>query len=155
MSIVKNLIKDPSTTSSSNFNSPIVNDMQWTEVKNQTGSNNNDITKLQSDKDGRNDRSKVLDDLLDYTLEIQRSNNPKKYGEWKATIERVIEKMYGNDSIELKQLKGELKLNFLTTSGQSEEQRSIYFNNLYDRRFNRIKRLVNEFKLAKVNHGRK
>jgi hypothetical protein len=63
--------------------------------------------------------------------------------------------MYGNDSIELKQLKGELKLNFLTTSGQSEEQRSIYFNNLYDRRFNRIKRLVNEFKLAKVNHGRK
>ena len=101
--------------------------------------------------DSRNDRSKVLDDLLNNTLEIQRSNNPKKYGEWKAKIERVIEKTYGSDSIELKQVRGAMKLNFLTTSGQSEEQRAIYFDNLYARRFSRIEQLINEFKLAKVN----
>jgi hypothetical protein len=101
---------------------------------------------LQDDKDGGNDRSKVLDDLLNYTLEIQRSNNSEKYGEWQGRIERVIEKTYGSDSIELKQIKGAMKLNFLTTSGQSEEQRRTYFNNLYERRFNRIEQLINDFK---------
>ena len=101
---------------------------------------------LQGDKVGGNDRSKVLDDLLNYTLEIQRSNNSEKYGEWQGRIERVIEKTYGSDSIELKQIKGAMKLNFLTTSGQSEEQRRIYFNNLHERRFNRIEQLINDFK---------
>ena len=107
--------------------------------------------KLQSEKDSENDRSKVLDDLLNYTLEIQRSNHPEKFGGWKATIERVIEKTYGSESTELKQARGDMKLNFLTTSGQSEEQRAIYFDNLYARRFSRIERLINKFKLAKVN----
>jgi hypothetical protein len=101
---------------------------------------------LQDDKDGRNDRSKVLDNILNYTLEIQRSNNSEKYGEWQGRIDRVIEKTYGGDSIELKQIKGAMKLNFLTTSGQSEEQRRTYFNNLYERRFNRIEQLINDFK---------
>ena len=88
---------------------------------------------LQDDKDSGNDRSnKVLDDLLNYTLEIQRSNNPEKFGRWKETIEMVIEKKYGGNSIELKQIKSTMKLNFLTTSGQSEEQRSIYFDSLYE-----------------------
>ena len=32
-------------------------------------------------------------------------------------------KTYGSDSIEQKQIKSAMKLNFLTTSGQSEEQR--------------------------------
>jgi hypothetical protein len=40
----------------------------------------------------RNERSKVLDDLLNYTLEIRRSNNSEKYGKWQGRIERVIEK---------------------------------------------------------------
>ena len=111
---------------------------------------------LQGDKESRNDRSnKILDDLLNYTLEIRRSNNPEKYSEWQATIEWVIEKTYGSDSIELKQIKGAMKLNFLTTSGQSEEQRRIYFNNLYERRFNRIGQLINDFMLDQVNHGRR
>ena len=96
--------------------------------------------------DSGNDRSKILHDLLNYTLEIQRSNNPEKYGGWKATIERVIEKTYGSDSIQLKQIKGAMKLNFLTTSGQSEEQRGIYFNKLYEERFNRIEQLIDGFK---------
>jgi len=47
-----------------------------------------------------------------------------------------------------------MKLNFLTTSGQSEEQRGVYFDDLYERRFNRIERLINEFKLDQMNHGR-
>ena len=102
---------------------------------------------LQGDKESGNDHSnKVLDDLLNYTLEIRRSNNPEKYSEWQATIERVIEKTYGSESLELKQIKGAMKLNFLTTSGQSEEQRRIYFNNLYESRFNRIEQLINDFK---------
>jgi hypothetical protein len=105
--------------------------------------------------DSGDDRSKVLDDLLNYTFEIQRSNNPEKYSEWKATIERVIEKTYGSDSIELKQIKSAMKLNFLTTSGQSEGQRGIYFDKLYEERFNRIEQLINEFKLDQVSHGRK
>ncbi len=105
---------------------------------------------LQGDKDSENDRSnKVLDDLLNYTLEIRKSKNPEKYGGWQARIERVIEKTYGSDSIELKQIKGAMKLNFLTTSGQSEEQRYIYFSNLYESRFNRIEQLINDFKLVK------
>ena len=108
--------------------------------------NDNGITSLQGDKDSGNDRSKVLDDLLNYTLEIRRSNNPEKYGGWQGRIERVIEKTYGSDSIKLKQIKGAMKLNFLTTSGQSEEQRRIYFNDLYERRFNRIEQLINDFK---------
>ena len=108
--------------------------------------NDHGIMNLQDDKDGGNDRSKVLDDILNYTLEIQRSNNSEKYGEWQGRIERVIEKTYGSDSIELKQIKGAMKLNFLTTSGQSEEQRRTYFNNLYERRFNRIEQLINDFK---------
>ncbi len=83
---------------------------------------------LQGGKDGGNDRSKVLDDLLNYILEIRRSNNPEKYDGWQGRIERVIEKTYGSDSIELKQIKGALKLNFLTTSGQSDEERGIYFD---------------------------
>ena len=148
MSIGKNHIKNPSTTLS-NFNFPIINDIQWTEIKDRTGSNYDGITKLQGDKDSENDRSTVLDDLLNYTFEIQRSNNPEQYSGWKATIERVIEKTYGSDSIELKQIKGAMKLNFLTTSGQSEEQRAVYFDNLYARRFSRIEQLINEFKLAK------
>ena len=128
-----------------NFNFPIINDIQWTEIINQTGLNDNGIMNLQGDKDGGNDRSKVLDDLLNYTLEIRRSNNSEKYGGWQGRIERVIEKTYGSDSIELKQIKGAMKLNFLTTSGQSEEQRRIYFNNLYERRFSRIEQLINDF----------
>ena len=137
-----------------NFSFPIINDIQWTEIINQTGLNDNGITSLQGDKDSGNDRSKVLDDLLNYALEIRRSNNPEKYGEWKARIERVIEKTDGSDSIELKQIRGAMKLNFLTTSGQSEEQRGVYFDDLYERRFNRIERLINEFKLDQMNHGR-
>ncbi|WP_458746554.1 hypothetical protein [Candidatus Nitrosocosmicus sp. T] len=110
------------------------------------GLNDNRIMNLQGDNDGGNDRSKVLDDLLNYALEIQRSNNLEKYGGWQETIERVIEKTYGNDSIELKHIKSAMKLNFLTTSGQSEEQRRIYFNNLYERRFNRIEQIIDGFK---------
>ena len=111
---------------------------------------------LQGDKDSENDRSNnVLDDLLNYTLEIRRSNNTEKYGGWQARIERVIENTYGSNSINLKQIKGAMKLNFLTTSGPSEEQRRIYFNNLYEKRFNRIEQLINDFKLDQVNHGRK
>lgn len=124
--------------------------------ENKTGLNDNRIMNLQGDKDSENDHSnKVLDDLLNYTFEIQRSNSPEKYGVWKSRIERDIEKIYGSDSIELKQIKDALKLNFLTTSGQSEEQRRIYFNNLYERRFNRIEKMISQFKLDQVNHGRK
>ena len=134
-----------------NFNFPIINDIQWTEIINQTGLNDNRIMNLQGDKNGGNDRSKVLDDLLTYTLEIRRSNNSEKYGEWQGRIERVIEKTYGSDSIKLKQIKGAMKLNFLTMSGQSEEQRRIYFNDLYERRFNRIEQLINDFKSETLN----
>ena len=156
MSIVKNHIKDPSSTLSTNFNYPIINDIESSVSKNQTGSNDNRIMNVQGEKDNDNDRSnKILDDLLNYTLEIQRSNNPEKYGGWKATIERVIEKTYGSDSKELRQIKDAMKLNFLTTSGQSDEQRHIYFNNLYERRFNRIEQLISQFKVDQVNHGRK
>ena len=124
-------------------------------TENKTGLNDNRIMNLQGDKDSGNDYSNnVLDDLLNYTFEIRRSNNPEKYGEWKARIERVIEKTDGSDSIELKQVRGAMKLNFLTTSGQSEEQRGVYFDDLYERRFNRIERLINEFKLDQMNHGR-
>ena len=102
---------------------------------------------LQDDLESGNDRSnKVLDVLLNYTLEIQRSNSPEKYDGWKERIERVIEKTYGSDSIELKQIKSAMKLNFLTTSGQSDEQRRIYFDSLYKSRFNRIEQLINDFK---------
>lgn len=111
------------------------------------GLNNNRIMNLQHDEDTGNDRSKVLYDLLKYTFEIRKSNNSEKYGEWQARIERDIEKTYGSDSIELKQIKGAMKLNFLTTSGQSEEQRRIYFTNLYERRFDRIEQLINDFML--------
>lgn len=107
---------------------------------------------LQGDKDGRNDRYNVLDDLLTCTREIRQSNNHEKYGGWKARIEEIIEKTYGIDSVELKQIKGAMKLNFLTTSGQSEEQRRNYFNELYERRFNRIEQLINDFQLDKMNH---
>ena len=155
MSTVKNHIKDPSTTLSTNFNFPIISDTQCTGIKNQTGLNDNRIINLQGDNDSGIDRPNVLDDLLNYTLEIRRSNNSEKYGEWQGRIERVIEKIYGSDSIELKQIKGAMKLNFLTTSGPSEEQRRIYFNNLYERRFNRIEQLISQFKVDQVNHGRK
>ena len=134
-----------------NFNFSIIHDIQWTEIINLTGLNVNRIMNLQDGKDGGIDRSKVLDDLLNYTLEIRRSNNSEKYGEWQGRIERVIEKTYGSDSIELKQIKGAMKLNFLTTSGPSEEQRRIYFNDLYERRFNRIEQLINDFKSETLN----
>jgi hypothetical protein len=150
MSIVKNHIKDPSSTLSTNFNYPIINDIESSESKNQTGSNDNRIMNVQGEKDNENERSnKILDDLLNYTLEIQRSNNPKIYGGWKATIERVIEKTYGSDSKELRQIKDAMKLNFLTTSGQSEEQRGIYFDDLYEKRFNIIEKLNNDSKLKR------
>jgi hypothetical protein len=116
------------------------------------GINDKRIMNLQDDKYSPNDRSKVLYHLLNYTLKIQRSDNPEKYGEWKAGMERVIEKIYGSDSIELKQIKGAMKLNFLTTSGQSDEQRRIYFNNLYERRFKRIEKLINDFRLDQTKH---
>ena len=130
-----------------NFIYPKINEIQWIEIIKQTRLSDNRIMDLQGDKENGNDRSsKVLDNLLNYTLEIRRSNNPEKYSERQATIERVIEKTYGSDSRELKQIKGAMKLNFLTTSGQSEEQRRIYFNNLYESRFNRIEQLINDFK---------
>lgn len=151
MSIVKNHIKQPSTTISTDFNFPIVNDVQSIELKNKTRLNEDGITKWQGDRDGGDNRSKVLEDILNYTIDIQSSKKPEKYGEWKATIERVIEKTYGSDSVKLKQIKSAMKLNFLTTSGQSEEQRRIYFDDLCERRFDRIEHLINEFKLDKVN----
>ena len=61
-------------------------------------------------------------------------------------------KTYGSDSIEQKQIKSAMKLNFLTTSGPSEEQRKIYFDSLYERRFNRIEKLINDFKLDQTKH---
>jgi hypothetical protein len=155
MSIVKNDIKDPSSTLLTDFNFALNNDIELPKLQNQTTVNDDRLTKLQGDKDCENNCSKVLDDLLNYTFEIQRSNNPEKYSEWKVTIERVIEKTYGSDSIELKQIKSAMKLNFLTTSGQSEGQRAIYFDKLYEKRFNRIEQLINEFKLDQVNYGRK
>ncbi|HET8792603.1 MAG TPA: hypothetical protein VFM31_02325, partial [Nitrososphaeraceae archaeon] len=79
----------------------------------------------------------------------------EQYDGWQGRIVRDIEKTYGKDSIELKQVKDALKLNFLTTSGQSEDQRRIYFDNLYERRFNRIEKLINEFKVDLINHGSK
>ncbi len=82
-----------------NFNFPIINDIQWTEIINQTGLKDNRITNLQGNKDSGNDRSKVLDDLLNYTLEIRRSNNSEKYSGWQGRIERAIEKTYGSDSV--------------------------------------------------------
>ena len=151
MSIVKNH-KDPPSTLSTNFNFPLNNDIESSKLQNQTKVNDDRLTKLQGDKDCEN---KVLDDLLNYTLQIQRSNNPEKYSGWKTTIERAIEKTYGSDSIEFKQIKGAMKLNFLTTSGQSEEQRAIYFDNLYERRFSRIEQLISEFKLDQANYVRK
>jgi hypothetical protein len=121
-----------------------------------TGSNDKKIINLQGDKESDNTRSKMLDDLLNYTTETRKSNNPEKYGVWKLRIERDIEKIYECDSIELKQIKEALKLNFLTTSGQSEEQRQTYFNNLYERRFNKIEQLISKFKKDHVvNHERK
>lgn len=120
--------------------------------KSQTGLNDNRIINLQGENDSENDCSKVLDDLLNYTFEIQKSNNPEKYSNWKARIERVIEKTYGSESIELRQIKSAMKLNFLTTSGQSEEQRGIYFDELYEKRFNRIEELINDFKLDQTKH---
>jgi hypothetical protein len=99
---------------------------------------------------GNDDSNNVLDDLLNYTLEIRSSDNPVKYGGWKATIERVIEKTYGRESKELRQIKDAMKLNFLTTSGQSEEQRGIYFDDLYEKRFNRIDKLISQFKLDQI-----
>ena len=153
MSIVKNHIKDPSSTISTNYNYPIIDDIESSESKNQTGSNDNRIMNLQGEKDNENDRSKkVLDDLLNYTIEIQRSNDPEKHGGWKTTIERVIEKTYGSDSKEVRQIKDAMKLNFLTTSGQSEKQRGIYFDDLYEKRFNRIGKLIYEFKLDQTKH---
>ena len=47
---------------------------------------------LQDDKDGGNDRSKVLDDILNYTLEIQRSNNSEKYGNGKEGLKELLTK---------------------------------------------------------------
>jgi hypothetical protein len=152
MSIVKNDIKGPCSTLSTNFNFPIINDIESSKFKSQTGLNDNRIINLQGENDSGNDCSKVLDDLLNYTFEIQRSNNPEKYSNWKARIERVIEKTYGSESIELRQIKSAMKLNFLTTSGQSEEQRGIYFDELYEKRFNRIEQLINDFELNQTKH---
>ncbi|WP_148687710.1 hypothetical protein [Candidatus Nitrosocosmicus hydrocola] len=153
MSIVKNHIKDYSSTLSTNFDCPIIDDIESSESKNQTGSNDNRIMNLQENIDsGNDDSNNVLDDLLNYTLEIRSSNNPVKYGGWKATIERVIEKTYGRESKELRQIKDAMKLNFLTTSGQSEEQRGIYFDDLYEKRFNRIEKLIGQFKLDQIKH---
>lgn len=126
--------------------------MESSKFKSQTGLNDNRIINLQGENDSGNDCSKVLDDLLNYTFEIQKSNNPEKYSNWKARIERVIEKTYGSESIELRQIKSAMKLNFLTTSGQSEEQRGIYFDELYEKRFNRIEQLINDFKLDQTKH---
>jgi hypothetical protein len=153
MSIVKNHIKDHSSTLSTNFNYPIIDDIESSESKNQTGSNDNRIMNLQENIDsGNDDSNNVLDDLLNYTLEIRSSNNPVKYGGWKATIERVIEKIYGRESKELRQIKDAMKLNFLTTSGQSEEQRGIYFDDLYEKRFNRIEKLISQSKLDQIKY---
>lgn len=154
MSIVKNN-KAPSSNLSTNFSFPIINNIETSDVKNQTGSNDNEITTLRGEKISGNDRSKVLDDLLNYILEIRKSNISEQYDGWQGRIVRDIEKTYGKDSIELKQVKDALKLNFLTTSGQSEDQRRIYFDNLYERRFNRIEKLINEFKVDLINHGSK
>ena len=111
MSTVKNNIKDPSTTLLTNLSFPIFRNIQSTAIINQTGSNDDGVTKLQGDKDGSSDGSKVLDDSLNYTIEIQRLNNTEKYGEWKAMIKKIIEKTFGSDSIE-KQIKDALKLIF-------------------------------------------
>jgi len=46
---------------------------------------------FQANKNNGNDRYKVLDDLLNYIFETQRSENSEKYSLWKATIEGVIE----------------------------------------------------------------
>lgn len=151
MSTVKNN-KTPSSTISTDFSSPIINDIETSDVKNQTGSNDNGITMLRGEKINRNDHSKVLDDLLNHIIEIRKSNISEQYSGWQGRIVRDIEEAYGKDSSELKQVKDALKLNFLTTSGQSENQRRIYFDNLYERRFNRIEQLINEFKLDQENH---
>lgn len=123
--------------------------------ENKTGLIDNIFMNL-GDRDSGNDYSNnVLYDLLNYNREIQKSNSSEKYGGWKARIERDIEKTYGIDSVELKQIKGAMKLNFLTTSGQSEEQRRTYFNKLYESRFDRIEQLISQFKLDQENQGRK
>ncbi|HET6590253.1 MAG TPA: hypothetical protein VFG45_08825, partial [Candidatus Nitrosocosmicus sp.] len=114
MSIVKNN-KAPSSNLSTNFSFPIINNIETSDVKNQTGSNDNKITTLRGEKISGNDRSKVLDDLLNYILEIRKSNISEQYDGWQGRIVRDTEKTYGKDSIELKQVKDALKLNFLTT----------------------------------------
>ena len=73
MSIVKNHIKQSSTTISTDFNFPIVNDVQSIELKNKTRLNEDGITMWQGDRDGGDNRSKVLEDILNYTIDIQSS----------------------------------------------------------------------------------
>ena len=52
MSIVKNDIKGPSSTLSTNFDFPISNDIESSEFKSQTGLNDNRSMNLQGDIDG-------------------------------------------------------------------------------------------------------
>jgi predicted nucleotide-binding protein len=129
-----------------NFTFPTINDIQWDEIIKQSRLNDNKITNLQDDKYSGNDRSKVLDELLNYTLKIRKSNDSEKYGVWQAKIERTVGKTYGDGSIELKQIKDAMKLNFVVSNGQTEEQKHRYFDNLYERRFIRIEKLINDFK---------
>ena len=70
----------------------MINDEQWSQIiklKEVTDNRNMD---LQDDKKSENNRSKVLEDLLNYTLTIRKSSNSEEFGGWQARIERVIEK---------------------------------------------------------------
>lgn len=126
---------------------PVINDEVWSQIIKLKEVNDNGIMNLPDNKKSGNNRSKLLDDLLNYTLTIRKSNNSEVYGGWQARIERVIEKTYGSDTIELKQIKDAMKLNFVVSDRQSEEERRRYFSNLYERRFNRIEQLLKDFKL--------
>lgn len=129
-----------------NITFPVINNEQWTQIIKLKEVNDKGIMNSQDDKKGENNRSKVLDDLLNYTLNIRKTNNSEEFDAWRSRIERVIEKTYGSDTTELKQIKAAMKLPIVLSNRQSEEQRRIYFDNLYRRRFNRIEQMLNDFK---------
>jgi predicted nucleotide-binding protein len=124
---------------------PVINDEQWEQIIKLKEVNNNEIMNTQSDKDGKNAQSRMLDDLLNYTQAIRKSKDSDKYGVWQARIERTIEKIFGRDSTELNQIKRGMELHTVFSTGQSEEEMDEMIRRDDEERFDQIEGLLNDF----------
>ncbi len=97
---------------------------------------------------------KTLKQLLQQTRTARSLMDSNPQGIWRAGIDSVIGKLYGEDSTELRQVKNAMEQHYSISTRQSKEERSDYIKKMNNERFDRIEGLLEDMiSESESSHG--